>query len=174
MGILFGAAALKLSGQPPFAMGSFLFFILFVFLAGGVDLATFSKLEKKYGIIPDHLSIPLILSGAVFSAFNPFLGFMPWTGLMSGAGTAASLAVFRWAAGKILGREALGLGDVKLMAGTAAWLGWKGAWVTLLAGSVLGTIISLTLIFSGKITRKSSVPFGPFLSIGALGAFFFL
>jgi prepilin signal peptidase PulO-like enzyme (type II secretory pathway) len=38
----------------------------------------------------------------------------------------------------------------------------------------LGTIFFLTLIGMGKMTRKSPVPFGPFLSIGALSAFFFL
>ena len=71
-------------------------------------------------------------------------------------------------------REAMGLGDVKIMAGVAAWLGWQGALGTLLAGSVLGTLVSLPLIWKGNIHRKSAVPFGPFLSAGALGAFFFL
>ena len=173
VGVLFGAAAFKFSGASPFVAGAFLFFVLFVFLAGGADLATFFKFEKQYGIIPDSLSIPLIFLGVLFSRFNPLLSFGPWTGLVSGAQAALSLILFRWIAGKILGQEALGLGDVKLMTGAAAWLGLKGTVTAITVGSALGTGVCLTLIFMGKVTRKSAIPFGPFLSAGILSAFFF-
>ena len=173
LALLFFAVSLRFQHQPPYVLGALLFFVFIVFLIGGIDLVTYFKLEKKYGIIPDHLTYPLLIAGIGFSAFNPIFEDN-WSGLLSGAETAAVLIVFRWLAGKILKQEALGLGDVKMLAGVSTWLGWKGLVLTLLVGSVLGSSVSLVLIFMKKLSRKSSVPFGPFLSAGALSALFFI
>jgi len=174
LGIFFGCAAFKLRGAPVPVCAAFLFYVLIIFLIGGIDLATFFKNEKKYGIIPDPLTLSLAVSGAAFSAFNPYQRMDPWAGLLHGAAVAAMMSVFRWGAGKLAKREALGLGDVKMMAGVGVWLGWNGALAALIAGSVLGTFVSLPMLLSKKAGWKTEVPFGPFLSIGALGAFFFL
>ncbi|OGR83704.1 MAG: hypothetical protein A2901_07215 [Elusimicrobia bacterium RIFCSPLOWO2_01_FULL_54_10] len=174
VGLLFGAAAFKLQAQPVHVLAAFLVYVCFIFLIGGIDFATFLKNERKFGVIPDHLTLPLALAGAAFSAFNPLLNFSPWAGLACGTAVGALMAAFRWMAGKILKQEALGMGDVKMMAGVAAWLGWKGALVTLMTGSVLGTLAALPFMFKGQMNRSSPVPFGPFLALGALSAFFFV
>ncbi len=172
--ILFASIYLKFSSESFYVIGSLILFSFFIFLIGGVDLATYFKLNKEYGIIPDHLTYPLIALGLIFAWFNPLLDAGITTAILSATATASGLYVFRWVAGLLLKKEALGLGDVKMLAGVAMWLGWRGAVLTLLVGSILGTVISLTLIFSKKLTRKSSIPFGPFLSAGALSALFFV
>jgi leader peptidase (prepilin peptidase)/N-methyltransferase len=68
----------------------------------------------------------------------------------------------------IFRKDAMGLGDVKLMGGIGALLGWEGVVFTIVAASTLGSVIGLAVIV--KRSRKSGVPipFGPFLAGGAV------
>ena len=65
-------------------------------------------------------------------------------------------------------REAMGLGDVKYMAMIGVFIGWKGVLFTLFTASIIGTVVSLP----GKILKSDNalnrIPFGPFLSLGAI------
>ena len=65
-------------------------------------------------------------------------------------------------------REAMGLGDVKYMAMIGVFIGWKGILFTLFTASIIGTVVSLP----GKILKSDNalnrIPFGPFLSLGAI------
>ncbi len=67
----------------------------------------------------------------------------------------------------------MGFGDVKLsglLGLYTAWLGW-GAWaVGLFAGFLFGGLWGIGLILLGRGGRKSKVPFGPFMLLGALVA----
>ncbi len=65
-------------------------------------------------------------------------------------------------------REAMGLGDVKFMAGIGAFLGWRAVLFTIAAGSLAGSLIGLGLLLFGPKARSLRVPFGPYLSVGAL------
>ena len=49
-----------------------------------------------------------------------------------------------------------------------AFLGWKGVLLTLLLGSLLGSVIGMVLMVSRGADRRLAIPFGPFLSLGAL------
>jgi leader peptidase (prepilin peptidase)/N-methyltransferase len=69
----------------------------------------------------------------------------------------------------VLGRwvfkeEAMGGGDIKMMAMVGAFLGWQGVLLTIFLGALAGTLIFLPLTLLG---RKQLVPFGVFLAIGA-------
>lgn len=63
------------------------------------------------------------------------------------------------------GKEGLGLGDVELLAMIGSFTGIIGAWFALLVGSVSGTIIGTIYLL---ITKDRKIPFGPFLSFGAM------
>ena len=74
---------------------------------------------------------------------------------------------------RIRGREGMGLGDVKMMAAVGAFLGLKRTMMTVLAGSLLGSVIGILLISVSKKGRDYELPFGTFLGAGALLVVFF-
>jgi leader peptidase (prepilin peptidase)/N-methyltransferase len=64
-----------------------------------------------------------------------------------------------------------GLGDVKLGAVLAIYLGmsgWETVFYGILAGFLLGGLVAVTLVATGRATRKTPVPFGPLMVLGAL------
>ncbi len=131
-----------------------------------------SVIDLQLMIIPDRFSIGLIFYGWAVCWFNPnFTGsiaqhfFQSFIGTAVGFfGTFAIALVGAW----MFKKEAMGGGDIKLMGGIGALLGWKGVITTILFGSVLGLVYALFLmIFKGK-KRSDAIPFGPFLSAGAL------
>ena len=74
---------------------------------------------------------------------------------------------------RIRGREGMGLGDVKMMAAVGAFLGLKRTLMTVLVGSLLGSVIGILLISVSKKGRDYELPFGTFLGAGALLVLFF-
>jgi len=70
-------------------------------------------------------------------------------------------------------REGMGLGDVKMMAAVGAFLGLKRTLMTILAGSLLGSVIGILLIAISRKDRDYELPFGTFLGAGALLVVFF-
>jgi leader peptidase (prepilin peptidase)/N-methyltransferase len=67
-----------------------------------------------------------------------------------------------------LPREAMGLGDLKLMAAIGAFTGWPGALFSIPFASFLGLFYGLFLLLSRQRDRLSQIPFGPFLAAAAL------
>ena len=74
---------------------------------------------------------------------------------------------------KIAHQEGMGLGDVKMLGMIGAFLGPSGVVVTILAASVSGTVVGLGLILFGRGSGKTKLPFGVFLALGAIAAWFF-
>jgi leader peptidase (prepilin peptidase)/N-methyltransferase len=65
-------------------------------------------------------------------------------------------------------REAMGLGDVKLIAAIGTFVGWQGILFTIFAASFLGAIFGIAAIVLGKRERSAKIPFGPYLALGAI------
>ena len=66
----------------------------------------------------------------------------------------------------------IGMGDVKLAGPLGAYLGWLGATAFaagLVAAWLLAAATAIGLLLAGRVTRKSEIPFGPFLVAGTLG-----
>jgi leader peptidase (prepilin peptidase) / N-methyltransferase len=74
---------------------------------------------------------------------------------------------------RLRGREGMGLGDVKMMAAVGAFLGIKRTLLTVLVGSLLGSVIGIILISLSNKERDYELPFGTFLGAGALLVLFF-
>jgi leader peptidase (prepilin peptidase)/N-methyltransferase len=62
----------------------------------------------------------------------------------------------------------MGGGDVKLLAMIGAFIGWKGVLFTILCSSFIGSVVGVTLMLWSSADSKYAVPFGPFLSLGAI------
>ncbi len=144
------------------------FFIYFIFACA---LVVITFIDLRHRIIPDVISLPGIAAGFAASFVLPSID--PVTsliGIAAGGGTLLLVAVLYY---KAAGIEGMGGGDIKLLAMIGAFLGWKGVLLTLVFGSVLGAAVgALLMALFGKDT-KYAIPFGPFLSAGALVYLFY-
>ncbi|HAZ08476.1 MAG TPA: prepilin peptidase [Elusimicrobia bacterium] len=148
-------------------------------LACGALLAV-ALIDWDTFLIPDELSLGLAVAGLLFSPLNAYLdadGRWWLSGWWSLRGALVGFAV-GWgvaAVGEaIFKKEALGGGDVKLLAGVGAWTGAVGAFDCLMIGSLLGSVYGVGLMAAGRAKRSDPIPFGPFLAAGAIFNFFHL
>lgn len=131
-----------------------------------------SVIDLQLMIIPDRFSIGLIVFGLAVSWLNPNFTASGWHHLLESL-LGAAVGFFGTLAVALIGwwmfkKEAMGGGDVKLMGGIGALLGWEGVITTIVFASALGLIYAVFLmIFRGK-KRSDAIPFGPFLSMGAV------
>ena len=135
-------------------------YAVFLFL-----LLILSTIDLKHFILPDVLTIPGTVLGVVFSALSPSITLKSSIlGLLSGSlGFLLIREVYR----RIRGVEGLGLGDIKLMAMVGSYTGVMGVIGTVFFGSAVGVIYSIFLMLKrGKLSMKTAIPFGPFLSLG--------
>ncbi len=65
-------------------------------------------------------------------------------------------------------RQGMGMGDVKLLAMIGAFFGWEGVLFVIFLGSILGSVIGISIIIAKRGDLKYALPFGPFLSIAAV------
>jgi leader peptidase (prepilin peptidase) / N-methyltransferase len=134
-------------------------------------LFTISVIDYDHFIIPDELSLSLLVMGLLTSFVNPFLAGAPGIrflhSFLAALGGGLLMLFLAWAGEKIFKKEALGGGDVKLIAATAAILGWQGIYGPLMIGSLLGGLVGLALLVARLKKPGQTIPFGPFLSVGA-------
>jgi len=150
----------------------------FVVIAAVYSLIILSVIDLELMIIPDRFSLGLMVLGLAFAWCNPnFEGLWWQKELYSLLGAAVGL--FGVLAIAIIGtwifkKDAMGGGDVKLMGGVGALIGWKGVLTTIVMASFAGLVYAVFLmIFKGK-KGGDAIPFGPFLSLGALVNLFYL
>ncbi len=68
----------------------------------------------------------------------------------------------------VLPREAMGFGDVKFMAAIGAFLGWQAVFFSLMASSIIGSFVGVTLIIMRKREWSSRLPYGPYIALAAV------
>jgi leader peptidase (prepilin peptidase)/N-methyltransferase len=130
--------------------------------------------DFDHQLLPDLVTLPGFGVGLAFAWYNPFLGDPGWPRLVASITGAALGSGILWGVGALYSRlrgvEAMGFGDVKMMAMVGAFTGPAGVAVTLFAGSVAGAVTGLALIpLQGK-TLQNALPFGCFLAPAALTA----
>jgi leader peptidase (prepilin peptidase)/N-methyltransferase len=172
--ILFAASILKL-GITPDAYKLCFFCALLVGLI-------FMDLEER--ILADELTVGGMIIGFLLSFFVPMPRFVghfllppEWKesylslgeSLIGGLGPAIAL----WGIGEIYfhlrGREGLGFGDVKMIAMIGSFYGLQGALLTLILGSLAGSVFGVLFIFlTSKDAKTYELPFGSFLGLAAL------
>ena len=159
----------------PYALASWAIYTLFVAMLVGL-----SFIDLRWKMIPDQFSIYAIPFGiaAMFglSQINPsgpFIGPSPIESIIGAlAGILGLLAVIGtyWL---IRREEGMGMGDVKLLGMMGAFLGWQALMPIVLVASVTGSVIGIALMIGQGRGFRSQLPFGPFLSLGAIVYLFF-
>jgi leader peptidase (prepilin peptidase)/N-methyltransferase len=134
-------------------------------------LVVITFIDLDHQIIPDVISlpgIPLFFLGAVFVMKLRFLD--AFLGFLIGGGVLYGIAFFYELITK---REGMGGGDIKLLAMIGAFLGWQSLLFVLLVSSLTGAVAGVTIMLVRGQDMKYAVPFGPFLSLGAVAYLFF-
>jgi len=151
--------------------------------AGQPDLAAFVVLgvlatgmgyvDLRRHLLPDRLTVPALLAGGVLLGLaalapqsDPSTSYPRAWACAGGLLLAFFLLALIYPAG-------LGLGDVKLAATLGlhlGWLGWSFPVVGTVAAFLVGGVVSLVLLLSGRANRRTAVPFGPSMLVGALVA----
>jgi len=137
--------------------------MLFVLVA---SLLVVTFIDIDHQIIPDVITYPGIVIGFLSSFVLETCTYKEsLLGIVLGGGLLLLVALGYYMVTKT---EGMGGGDVKLLAMIGAFLGWKAAIFTILVGSAIGTVMGIAMAIRTQGGRKLAVPFGPFLSLGAL------
>ena len=143
--------------------------IYYVFIASLI-VVTFIDIDHQ--IIPNVITLPGIPIFFLATFAIPKITYLESIlGLLIGGG---ALYLVGWAYYLIKKEEGMGGGDIKLLAMIGALLGWKGVFFTIFVGSALGTFSGMIMIlYTRLMNMKLRIPFGPFLSIGAIVYIFY-
>lgn len=145
----------------------------------GLILGSFVDLAEQW--IPDRVTIGGMILGVPLSFLVPELQgeTVRLTALYWSLGGMAFGFFFLWGVGalfsKLLKKDAMGFGDVKLMGAVGAFFGPTAVLFTLIVSSIVGSIAGGILIWRGraKIGGFTAVPYGPFLALGVLAWMYF-
>ena len=157
-GVAFAVQAAASDGDV-LLLGSRLLFTALLVALFGTDLET----QR----LPNVLTIPGTVAGVLFSVWLPPGLAASLIGLALGASVLLSV---RWLWQRFKGVEAMGLGDVKMLAMIGAFLGWRQVWVVLFLASISGALIGIALAAGRRGTMSTRLPFGTFLALAAYAA----
>jgi leader peptidase (prepilin peptidase) / N-methyltransferase len=169
------------------------YLIYFAFVAA---LIVITVIDLYHQIIPDVISLPGIGVGLFASWFLPnpsfldsLLRFLVLQASRIGVNLITHISFVDGLLGFLLGgtslflvmqlyfylrkSEGMGGGDIKLLAMIGAFLGWKAVVLTILLSSLIGSIVGITIMIWKGENLKYAIPFGPFLSLGAVIALFY-
>jgi leader peptidase (prepilin peptidase)/N-methyltransferase len=183
-GVLAMLALLRF-GATPHALVAFAF-------TAALLLITFIDIDHRF--IPDEVDLPGIVIGLAVAFFpgapSPIDAL---AGALLGGGILWAVA---WGYERSTGIEGMGFGDVKLLAMIGAFLGWQAIPAVLVIASVAGSLVGIGAMvarggsragrrvarrfgigalpaFAQRAARRTEIPFGPFLALGAFLALYY-
>ncbi len=151
-GLLFA----KVLGSQGFTLSAVnsLMLISLAVVAAGIDI--------QHRVIPDMLTLPWMVAGLVMGAFSGGIqGILSRAlGLLACGGLVFLIAM--------VSRGGMGGGDIKFMALVGSFLGFLGGLTSFVIACIIGAVVGVVLIMLGIKSRKDEIPFGPFISSGAI------
>jgi leader peptidase (prepilin peptidase)/N-methyltransferase len=146
--------------------------VIYIVFTAALLVATF--IDFDYFIIPDRITLGCCGAGLALSAAFPQLHdaaswpaglWQSFLGLVTGGGLLWAVALV----GRlVLRREAMGLGDVKLLAGMGAVLGWQAVLFIVAVSSLIGSVCGLAALTVTGWRRGMKIPYGPYLALAAV------
>lgn len=123
-------------------------------------------IDYKEQIIPNRLNLTIFEIGIVLlfmaGIFNVNIAIDMFLGMLAGGGVFLLITLI---GGLIAGKEAMGFGDVKLMAGLGLYFGFANIILITLVSFLLGVVISIILLITKYKKTNEYIPFGPFIVI---------
>jgi leader peptidase (prepilin peptidase)/N-methyltransferase len=133
----------------------------------GTALIVLFMIDLEHQILPNVITLTGIAAGVAFSLVAPPGPAESLLGIAIGGGVLYGIALGYYLLRK---EEGMGMGDVKMLAMIGAFLGWRLVLVTLVLSSIAGAVIGIGLLLSQRGGMRYALPFGTFLSLGALVA----
>ena len=129
----------------------------------GWSLLTLAVIDWRHHLLPDVITLLLVPSGVgVAYLIAPALAMEHVIGAIVGF---AGLAVISWTYRRIRGRDGLGGGDLKLLAGLGAWVGWIGLPTVILLSTLLAlATVAGRMALGDRLQGTDRIPFGSFLA----------
>ncbi len=157
-GALFGLLFWRFGLSPAFGFGvlySCIFILIFV-------------IDFEHGLILNKIVYPSLVIALVINLVVSIV-YKAWpvtfNGLIGGAGGFVLFFLI-----VLISRGGMGFGDVKMAALIGLALGWQLGLVAILIGIIIGGLAAIVLLILRLKGRKQAIPFGPFLSVGAIAA----
>jgi len=143
--------------------------LLVVWLVAGVGLAILFAYDTKWFLLPDKVNIAVIALGGISVILAAILSTEPVTVLLNALGAVGVLSGIYLVLYLISKGRWIGFGDIKLGLGLGLLVGdWRLAILGLFLANLIGCLIVIPLMVTGKLKRDSHVPFGPLLIAGAI------
>jgi leader peptidase (prepilin peptidase)/N-methyltransferase len=147
-------------------------YVLPVFCIFAFAMLVITAIDFEFQIIPDEFSLLLVIVGFGTSFFNYNLAdtvlqriLQSFIGFLVGGGALYIIAVVgKW----VFRKDAMGGGDIKLMAGVGTFIGWEKVLLAIFIASLIGSIVGITLVLFRKIMKKDAIAFGPYLAAGSM------
>ncbi len=124
-------------------------------------------IDLRHRILPNVITLPGVVVGFALSFFLPPGWLSSLIGLLAGGGVLFAIGEAYY---RLRGVEGMGMGDVKMLAMIGAFLGWPLTLVTLVLASLVGSVVGVAVLASGRGGMKAALPFGTFLAVAALVA----
>ncbi|MGI9533715.1 MAG: prepilin peptidase [Thermodesulfobacteriota bacterium] len=160
----------------------------FIYMILILSLIVITFIDLEHMIIPNIITFPGILIGFAYNLIitdwglflrvlkhldlNNIFYIIPripalnsFFGILIGGG---SLLLIAYLYKLIRKNEGMGMGDVKLLAMLGAFLGINGVFFIILISSLAGSVVGITMILINKGNLKVALPYGPFISLGAI------
>jgi leader peptidase (prepilin peptidase)/N-methyltransferase len=137
-----------------------------IFIVIGISL---SAIDLEHRRLPDRLTVSLFLFGLILLSADAIHSHRIHE-LKIALLSALSLGAFYWVV-NFLSKGGMGMGDVKLAVPIGLFSGYQSGisvYVASMIGFALGSLIGLFMMAVGKASRKSTLPFGPFMIAGAM------
>ncbi len=126
------------------------------------SLIALTVIDYDHKLLPDSITLPLLWLGFLFNLNHVFVSISDAV-IGAIAGYLVLWSVY-WLFKLLRNKEGMGYGDFKLLAALGAWLGWQALPLIILASSLIGAIVGVSIILMKGRDMNYAIPFGPYLA----------